>query len=222
MHDCLAAERRRETRCFAFPDLTPYLLGAHARYADTERAMIEGGTTVTVVGERNSWHTARIRGFLDRNIHPYRWVDSASPEGVELLEAVPEEDRVRLPVVICRDGSALGQPTNIRLARGLGIASRPSSEKYDLVIVGAGPAGLAAAVYGSSEGLSTALIEREAPGGQAGTSSRIENYLGFPVGLSGADLARRAVEQAVRFGVEIISPQEVTGLKLRDAYRIVT
>src|SRR4029450_8142480 len=102
--------------------------------------------------------------------------------------AVPEHERDKLPLVICPDGSALWQPTNVRLARGLGIASRPSSEQYDLVIVGAGPAGLASAVYGSSEGVSTALIEREAPGGQAGSSSRIENYLGFHEGISGADL----------------------------------
>ena len=178
--------------------------------------MVEGGTTVTLVGERNSWHTARIRGFLDRNIHLYRWVDSASPEGVALLEAVPEEDRVRLPVVICPDGAALGQPTNIRLARGLGIASRPSSETYDLVIVGAGPAGLAAAVYGSSEGLSTALIEREAPGGQAGTSSRIENYLGFHDGISGADLTREATMQARRFGAEFVQPTHAVSLEATD------
>src|SRR5690242_21919698 len=109
--------------------------------------MGEAEAQATVVGERDSWHAARIRGFLDRNIYPYRWVDSASPRGAALLEDVPEEQRSKLPVVICPDGLAVGQPTNIRLARMLGIASRPSSERYDLVIVGAGPAGLAAAVY---------------------------------------------------------------------------
>ena len=172
--------------------------------------------TTTLVGERNSWHAARIRGFLDRNIHPYRWVDSASPEGAALLEAVPQDERDKLPVVICPDGSALAQPTNVRLARELGIASRPSSERYDLVIVGAGPAGLAAAVYGSSEGLSTALIEREAPGGQAGTSSRIENYLGFHEGISGADLTREATMQARRFGAEFVQPTEAVSLESAD------
>jgi thioredoxin reductase (NADPH) len=178
--------------------------------------MVEGEIAVTLVGERNSWHAARIRGFLDRNIYPYRWVDSSSPEGAALLKAVPEHERDKLPVVICPDGSALGQPTNVRLARGLGIASRPSSEQYDLVIIGAGPAGLASAVYGSSEGLSTALIEREAPGGQAGTSSRIENYLGFHEGISGADLTREATMQARRFGAEFVQPTEAVSLEAAD------
>jgi hypothetical protein len=123
---------------------------------------------VTLVGERNSWHVGRIRSFLDRNIHPYRWIDSDSPEGAALLEAVPENARALQPIVVLPDGSALAQPTNVKLARRLGIASKPSLERYDLMIIGAGPAGLAAAVYGSSEGLSTVLIEREAPGGQAG------------------------------------------------------
>ena len=183
--------------------------------------MGEGEAQATVVGERDSWHAARIRGFLDRNIHPYRWVDSASPKGAALLEDVPEEQRSKLPVVICPDGLAVGQPTNIRLARMLGIASRPSSERYDLVIVGAGPAGLAAAVYGSSEGLSTALIEREAPGGQAGSSSRIENYLGFHAGISGADLTREATMQARRFGAEFVQPTEAVSLEKGDGdYRL--
>jgi thioredoxin reductase (NADPH) len=183
--------------------------------------MVDGETPVTLVGERNSWHAARIRGFLDRNIHPYRWVDSASPEGTALLEAVPQDERDKLPVVIRPDGSTLAQPTNVRLARELGIASRPSSEQYDLVIVGAGPAGLAAAVYGSSEGLSTALIEREAPGGQAGTSSRIENYLGFHEGISGADLTREATMQARRFGAEFVQPTEAVSLDAADDDRRV-
>lgn len=178
--------------------------------------MVHGDITTTLVGERNSWHAARIRRFLDRNIHPYRWVDSASPQGKALLGALQDEQREKLPVVIRSDGSALAQPTNVRLARELGIASRPSSEQYDLVIVGAGPAGLAAAVYGSSEGLSTALIEREAPGGQAGTSSRIENYLGFHEGISGADLTREATLQARRFGAEFVQPTEVVSLKAAD------
>jgi thioredoxin reductase (NADPH) len=183
--------------------------------------MTAGDAQATVVGERNSFHAARIRGFLDRNIYPYRWVDSDSPEGAALLEGVPDDRREKLPVVICPDGMALAQPTNIRLARMLGIASRPSSEQYDLVIVGAGPAGLAAAVYGSSEGLSTALIEREAPGGQAGTSSRIENYLGFHDGISGADLTREATMQARRFGAEFVQPTEAIALgRADDGYRI--
>jgi len=183
--------------------------------------MVDGEPSATLVGERHSWHAARIRSFLDRNIYPYRWVDSVSSEGVALLGRLPENERDKLPLVIRSDGSALAQPTNVRLARELGIASRPSSERYDLVIVGGGPAGLAAAVYGSSEGLSTALIEREAPGGQAGTSSRIENYLGFHDGVSGADLTREATMQARRFGAEFVQPTETVALEVtEDGHRV--
>jgi thioredoxin reductase (NADPH) len=127
-----------------------------------------------------------------------------------------------LPVVYFADGSSLVEPTRAQLAERIGLRTRAESRFYDLVIVGGGPAGLAAAVYGASEGLRTLMIERDAPGGQAGTSSRIENYLGFPSGLSGAELARRAVTQAQRFGVEILNPQEATGLRREDPYRIVT
>jgi thioredoxin reductase (NADPH) len=168
--------------------------------------------TVTLVGERNSWHAARIRGFLDRNIYPYLWVDADAPEGEAFLESLPEEERNRQPVLLLPDGSRLAQPTNVALAKRLGIASKPSAEQYDLVVVGAGPAGLAAAVYGASEGLTTALIEREAPGGQAGQSSKIENYLGFSQGVSGADLAKEATLQARRFGAEFVQPTEATSL----------
>ena len=126
-----------------------------------------------------------------------------------------------LPLVIFPNGLYLTQPTHIQIAEKIGLKTRAERPFYDLVIVGGGPAGLAAAVYGASEGLRTVLIEREASGGQAGTSSRIENYLGFPTGLSGGDLARRAVTQAKRFGVEILTPQEVTDILLQDPYRIV-
>ncbi|HLX08481.1 MAG TPA: FAD-dependent oxidoreductase [Thermoanaerobaculia bacterium] len=128
----------------------------------------------------------------------------------------------RLPVVFFADGSFLVEPTRAEVAERVGMRTRAESRFYDLVIVGGGPAGLAAAVYGASEGLRTLIVERDAPGGQAGTSSRIENYLGFPSGLSGAELARRAVAQAQRFGVEILNPQEATGLRREDPYRIVT
>jgi thioredoxin reductase (NADPH) len=128
----------------------------------------------------------------------------------------------RLPVVWFADGSSLVEPTRAQLAERVGLRMRAESRFYDLIIVGGGPAGLAAAVYGASEGLRTLLIERDAPGGQAGTSSRIENYLGFPSGLSGGELARRAVAQAQRFGVEILTPQEATGLRREDPYRVVT
>ncbi|HVR11552.1 MAG TPA: FAD-dependent oxidoreductase [Thermoanaerobaculia bacterium] len=128
----------------------------------------------------------------------------------------------RLPVVFFAEGNSLVEPTRAELAERLGLRTRAESRFYDLIIVGGGPAGLAAAVYGASEGLRTLIVERDAAGGQAGTSSRIENYLGFPAGLSGAELARRAVAQAERFGVEILNPQEATGLRREDPYRIVT
>jgi thioredoxin reductase (NADPH) len=131
-------------------------------------------------------------------------------------------DTPQLPLVLFSDSSHLVDPTNIQIAEKIGLNRRAAMPFYDLIIVGAGPAGLAAAVYGASEGLRTVLIEKEAPGGQAGTSSRIENYLGFPVGLSGADLARRAVTQARRFGVEILMPQEVTRVRVKDPYRFIT
>ncbi|HEY0783308.1 MAG TPA: NAD(P)/FAD-dependent oxidoreductase, partial [Thermoanaerobaculia bacterium] len=129
---------------------------------------------------------------------------------------------VGLPLVLLADGSRLEAPSRTELAERVGLRTRAEKPFYDLVIVGGGPSGLAAAVYGASEGLRTLMIEGDAPGGQAGTSSRIENYLGFPSGLSGADLARRAVAQAARCGVEILSPQDATGLRLDDTYRVVT
>jgi thioredoxin reductase (NADPH) len=125
----------------------------------------------------------------------------------------------QLPLVVFPDGAHLAGPTNLEVAEQLGLRTHPTAPFYDLAIVGGGPAGLAAAVYGASEGLKTVLIEREAPGGQAGTTSRIENYLGFPVGLSGADLTRRAVSQAARLGAEVLSPQEVVELRVGDPYR---
>jgi thioredoxin reductase (NADPH) len=175
-----------------------------------------------VIGHQWSALSHAIKDFLARNQIPYRWLDIETSEEARVLAEHANLDISLLPLVLFPDGTHLAQPTDAQLAAKVGLKTHASRPFYDLIIVGGGPAGLAAAVYGASEGLRTALIEREAPGGQAGTSSRIENYLGFPVGLSGADLTRRAVEQADRFGVEIISPQEVTGLKLQDDYRIVT
>ena len=126
-----------------------------------------------------------------------------------------------LPVVIFPDGSYIEEPSNSELAEKIGLKTHAQMPFYDLIIIGGGPAGLAAAVYGASEGLSTLLIERQAPGGQAGMSSNIENYLGFPSGLSGSNLARRAAAQAARFGAEILSPQEVVSLRVDGPYRIV-
>ena len=174
---------------------------------------------VRVVGNRWSSDSHRVKDFLARNHVPYEWQDiEADSEACSLYEGA---DAPALPIVILMGGEKLSNPNNAALATKVGLKTVAEQPFYDLVIVGGGPAGLAAAVYGASEGLKTLMVEREAPGGQAGTSSRIENYLGFPTGLSGADLARRAVTQAQRFGVEILS-QEVTKLRLQDQYRILT
>ena len=160
-----------------------------------------------------------VKDFLARNRIPYQWLDiELDAQARQLVEAINPQDR-RLPVVFFPDGSSLVQPDLRMLAEKVGLQTQATQPFYDLIIVGAGPAGLGAAVYGASEGLRTALIEREATGGQAGTSSRIENYLGFPKGLSGADLARRATAQALRFGVEILTTQEVVCIKVEDPSR---
>ncbi len=176
---------------------------------------------IRVIGNRWSPRSHEVKDFLARNQVPYQWLDIESSEEARQLVAFAECDRLQLPLVLFTDGSSLLQPTNIQVAEKIGLQTQAGNPFYDLIIVGGGPAGLAAAVYGASEGLDTVMIEREAPGGQAGTSSRIENYLGFPVGLSGADLARRAVTQARRFGVEILTPQEVTGVRVEDPYRFI-
>jgi thioredoxin reductase (NADPH) len=177
-----------------------------------------------VLGTRWNPQCYAIRDFLARNQAPYQWID------VETADQVAEVRRVVaaagaeascLPMVLFPDGTSLANPSTGQLAEKLGLRVRPEMAFYDLVIVGGGPAGLAAAVYGASEGLRTVLVEMEAPGGQAGMSSRIENYLGFPSGLSGGDLARRAVTQARRFGVEILTPQKVTGVCVEGPSRIV-
>ena len=173
-----------------------------------------------VVGDRWSARGHIIRDFLARNQVPYQFLDvESSEEGQVLAESVPPSD---LPLVILPNGERLTRPEPRDLAEHIGLKTTAKQDFYDLAIVGAGPGGLAAAVYGGSEGLRTVLVEREAPGGQAGTSSRIENYLGFPAGLSGGDLARRAVAQASRFGVEILTPQEVTGLRIEGPYKHLT
>src|SRR6201998_1315612 len=165
-----------------------------------------------------------LRDFLARNHVPYQWIDvelsANDPETKRLLEALGTE-ATNLPVVLFPDGTKLLESVPADVAEKVGLRTRAQTSFYDLAIVGGGPAGLAAAVYGASEGLHTVMIEREAPGGQAGMSSRIENYLGFPTGLSGGDLARRAVVQAQRFGVEILSPQEAVGVRTEASYRII-
>lgn len=186
---------------------------------DAGAALLSGG--VRVIGHRFSNESHVLRDFLARNRVPGRWLDvERDGEARELLTVadVPEE---RLPLVLLEDGSVLERPTVLELAERLGVASRPASDHYDLVIVGGGPAGLAAAVYGASEGLRTVMVESEAPGGQAGQSSRIENYLGFPAGLSGADLARRATTQARRLGAELLTISDANALRVEGAGRIV-
>jgi thioredoxin reductase (NADPH) len=177
---------------------------------------------IRVLGNRWSPRSYEIREFLARSQVPYQWLDieSADPETHRLAESLGE-DVAHLPLVLFQDGTRAASPTNGELAAKIGLRMRAGLQFYDLVIAGGGPAGLAAGVYGASEGLSTVIVEREAPGGQAGLSSRIENYLGFPSGLSGSDLARRAVAQARRFGVEILAPQETVGLRVDGPYRLV-
>ena len=172
---------------------------------------------IQVVGHRWSRESHDARDFLARNQVPYQWLDVEREDEARRLLAAADGDGV-LPLVLFPDGGSLHGPTITELAERTGVLRRAERPFYDLVIVGGGPAGLAAAVYGASEGLQTALVERDAPGGQAGQSSRIENYLGFPVGLSGGDLARRATTQAQRFGAELLTVQQVTRI---DAARPV-
>jgi thioredoxin reductase (NADPH) len=200
-----------------YPQLDDLLDDWQASY----RPAFEG---IRVLGTRWSPKSYDLRDFLARNHVPYQWIDveisENDPETKRLLEALGP-DAASLPVVLFPDGTKLLESLPADVANKVGLRTRAQTNFYDLAIVGGGPAGLAAAVYGASEGLKTVMIEREAPGGQAGMSSRIENYLGFPSGLSGSDLARRAVAQAQRFGVEILSPVEVVGVRLEGSYRIL-
>lgn len=183
-------------------------------------AALEAGG-VRVVGHRFSKESHDLRDFLVRNRVPARWLDvERDGEARELLR-VAGVDAERLPVALLEDGTVLERPSILELAERLGVVGTPAQDHYDLVVVGGGPAGLAAAVYGASEGLKTVMVEREAPGGQAGQSSRIENYLGFPAGLSGSDLARRATDQARRLGAELLTVQEAVGLRAEGAARLI-
>ena len=183
-------------------------------------AAVESGG-MRLVGHRFSRDSHELRDFLARNRVPARWLDVERDGEARELLAVAGVDDGGLPVALLEDGSVLERPTVLELAERLGVAAQPSAEHYDLVIVGGGPAGLAAAVYGASEGLRTVMVEREAPGGQAGMSSRIENYLGFPTGLSGSDLARRATDQARRLGAELLTVQDARALRVEGAGRFV-
>ena len=177
---------------------------------------------IKIIGYQWSPLSHRIKDFLTGNLIPYKWIDvELNKDAEELLNLHKIESR-ELPVVIFEDGNILKNPVEIDIAAKIGLKSTALEEFYDVVIIGAGPAGLAAAVYGGTEGLKTLMIEKKAPGGQAGTSSRIENYLGFPSGLSGADLTRRALTQASRFGVELLSPCEVVEISTKDKYKILS
>ncbi|MDP9369893.1 MAG: FAD-dependent oxidoreductase, partial [Chloroflexota bacterium] len=172
-----------------------------------------------VIGHRWSPKSHGVKDFLARNQVPYRWLDiEGSPEAEDLVKLAGVE-RMALPLLLFPDGSHLTDPTNVAIAEKIGLQTQAKLPFYDLIIVGGGPSGLAAAVYGASEGLKTLMVERNAPGGQAGQSSRIENYLGFPSGLSGADLSRRALDQARRFGVEVLTPQSAEAVRVEDPYR---
>src|SRR5579871_193836 len=187
----------------------------------SHRPTFEG---IRVLGTRWSPKAYELRDFLARNRVPYQWIDveasANDPETKRILEVLGP-DASSLPVVLFPDGTKLLESVPADVAQKVGLRTRAQTNFYDMAIVGGGPAGLAAAVYGASEGLHTVMVEREAPGGQAGMSSRIENYLGFPAGLSGGDLARRAVVQARRFGVEILAPQEAVSMRTEGSYRIL-
>lgn len=189
--------------------------------ADWEaRVSVEG---LRVIGSRFSPEAHQIRDFLVRNCVPFEWFDAnRDEEEVRRILNLSEGESSLLPVVVFPDGTQLRRPTNAEIAQKIGLKVRPEGQFYDLIIVGGGPSGLAAAVYGASEGLRTIIVERQAPGGQAGLSSMIENYLGFPAGLSGSDLARRAVAQAKKFEVEIVSPLAVSGLRVEGSSPVVT
>ena len=200
-----------------YPQLDDLLEDWRASY----RPGFEG---IRVLGTRWSPRCYELRDFLARNHVPYQWIDvelaASDGETKRLLEVLGPE-AASLPVVLFPDGTKLLESVPADIAQRVGLRTRAQTDFYDLAIIGGGPAGLAAAVYGASEGLHTVMVEREAPGGQAGMSSRIENYLGFPTGLSGGDLARRAVVQAQRFGVEILSPQEAVSVRTEGSYRII-
>ncbi len=200
-----------------FPAIDDLLLD----WNSTFRPLYDG---IRVLGTRWSNRSYELREFLARNQVPYQWIDvelaQTDPEVRSLIASLGPEAET-LPLILFPDGTRLAEPPLPAVADKVGLRTHALTNFYDLAIVGGGPAGLAAAVYGASEGLRTVIIEREAPGGQAGLSSRIENYLGFPSGLSGSDLARRAVAQARRFGVEILSPQDVVGLRIDGPYRFI-
>ena len=203
-------------------NLYPVLDDLLDQWSASYRAPFEG---IRVIGTRWSRRCYEAREFLARNQIPYQWLNVETAE--QDLEAARVLAKIgdalhKLPLVLLADGTTLADPTPAELADAVGLRTRSEGTFFDVVIVGGGPAGLAAGVYGASEGLKTVIVEREAPGGQAGLSSRIENYLGFPSGLSGTDLTRRAVAQAKRFGVQILAPQEAIKVRHEGPYHTIT
>jgi len=175
---------------------------------------------IRVIGHRWSARSYEVRDFLARNLVPFRWYLAEDPEAQRLMAAAGVGDD-KLPVVITADGTAMIEPSDAEIAQQVGLATNPSTDFYDLIVIGGGPAGLGAAVYGASEGLRTVLVERTATGGQAGQSSRIENYLGFPDGVSGSQLTERARRQATRFGAELLTTRDVVSLDVNGSARTV-
>src|SRR5690242_17404674 len=173
---------------------------------------------IKLIGYQYSPQSHTIKEFLSGNLIPYQWLDANGEDAKQLMELnnIGIKD---LPAIFFEDGTSLLNPQIIDVAKRIGLNPEVKNEVYDVAVIGAGPAGLAASVYGASEGLKTLLIERKAPGGQAGTSSRIENYLGFPKGLSGSDLTRRAISQSVRFGTDFLAPQSVKKIEVQDIYK---
>lgn len=199
-------------------NLFPVLTDLLGDWTANNSAAFEG---TYIVGPRWSAETHRLKDFLAKSQIPYRWMEPGAAKDPRLVVALGSNERA-WPAVVFPDGSVLERPETTALATKLGLISAPSRKFYDVIVVGAGPAGLACALYCSTEGLRTVLVEREAAGGQAGLSSRIENYLGFPSGLSGADLARRGVAQVKRFGTELLAPAQAVKLTEDGEYRVIT
>ncbi len=176
---------------------------------------------IRIIGFQWSPKSHSLKEFLSGNLVPYLWMDAEGNEEAEKYLLSAEISKEELPAVILKEGGALKNPSLAEVAVAVGLKQKPSEKMYDVVIIGAGPAGLAASVYGSTEGLKTLLIEKSNPGGQASSSARIENYLGFPAGLSGGELTRRAIAQTQRFGTEILTPQEVKKIRVQDGYKIL-
>jgi thioredoxin reductase (NADPH) len=197
-----------------YPAVNELLFEWHALYKPDH----EG---IRIIGFQWSPKSHRLKEFLSGNLVPYLWMDIESNADAEKYLISANVTKSGLPLVILKDGTVLKDPEFTEVAAKVGLQSKASQTMYDVLIIGAGPAGLAASVYGSCEGLKTLLIEKTNPGGQASSSSRIENYLGFPTGISGGELTRRAIAQTLRFGTEILTPQEVKNIRVKDGYKIV-